>query len=463
MRDIEGEKKAQAMRTLKAGTAVVDITPPVGTRMGGYRLRDIPSQGIHDPLYAKALILEQDEQRIAILTVDLGAVNKNIVEKTKGLIEDKTGIKKEAILIAASHTHSGPDTFFLTDENLNKTYISILPEYLAGAVYWATNNMQPVKIGVGRGKVQGVSFNRRLKTKDGRVKLNWEKISSAEIVSEGPVDEELGIIKVETLKGKLLAVLINFALHAAVVGPQNLLFSADWPGYTMRLIEKVKKGCIALFTNGAEGNINHIKTPGVWKGTFEEAQRIGTIIGAEALKILARVSTIPEAIIGNKSRNIKIPLRKAPFASLDQLKELIKKEEKQLGEAKSSKLKKDLQRNKEILWIMEQNQTEEEIEIQTITIGDNVLVGIPAEYFVEYGLEIKAKSPFNYTFIVGLANGYIGYIPTLEAFKEGGYEVEFCATSKFVPQAGEIIKKEVLKLINELAKAKNQNKISKMI
>ena len=441
------------MKDLKAGVARVDITPPVGTMMGGYRLRKAPSEGIHDPLYAKALIFEQGKQRIALVTTGLGAIGQDVVEKTEKLIENKTGIRKEAILISASHTHSGPNTFLFPGQKINESYLDILPGYLAGAVFWAANNMQLVKIGAGRGKIRGISFNRRIKIKDGKVRLNWEKIPPGEITGRGPVDEELAIIKVETLKGKLLATLVNFTLHAAVIGPQNLLFSADWPGYATKLIEEVKKGCVALFTNGAEGNINHIKNPGEWEGTFGEAQSIGNIVGREALKTLERISTVSNTRIQAKAKDIKIPLRKAPFSNLNQVKELISKKEKELRRSKSQKLERDLQYAKEILWVTEQNKSEEEITIQTLAIGDAILVGVPAEYFVEYGLEIKAESSFNHTFIVGLANGYIGYIPTLESFQEGGYEVESCANSRFIPQAGEMIKNIALKLIAQLAES----------
>lgn len=441
------------MKDLKAGVARVDITPPVGTMMGGHRLRKAPSEGIHDPLYARALIFEQDKQRIAIVTTDLGAIGQDVVEKTRKLIENKAGIKKEAILISASHTHSGPDTFLFCGKKINESYLSILPNYLAGAVFWAANTMQLVKVGVGRGKIKGTSFNRRIKTRDGKVRLNWEKIPPGEIIGRGPVDKELGIIKVETLKGKLLATLVNFTLHAAVIGPQNLLFSADWPGYATKLIEEAKKDCVALFTNGAEGNINHIKNPGEREGSFGEAQRIGNIVGAEALKTLERIFTVSKTRIQAKAKDMKISLRNPPFSNLNQAKKLISKKERELSRSKSQKLERDLQYAKEILWIMEQNKREEEIKIQTLAIGDAILVGVPAEYFVEYGLEIKAESSFNYTFIVGLANGYIGYIPTLESFEEGGYEVEFCATSRFIPQTGERIKNVALKLIAQLAES----------
>jgi len=366
------------MKDIKAGVVRVDITPPVGTMMGGYRLRKAPSEGIHDPLYARALIFEQNKQRIVIVTTDLGAIGQDVVEKTRKLIENKTGIGKEAILISASHTHSGPDTFRLFSKKMDESYLSILPSYLAGAVFWAANNMQLVKVGVGRGKIQGISFNRRLKTRDGKVRLNWEKIPPGEIVDRGPVDEELGIIKVESLKGKLLATLVNFTLHAAVIGFQNLLFSADWPGYTTKLIEEVKKGCVALFTNGAEGNINHIKNPGEWEGTSGEAQRIGKIVGTEALKTLERIFTVSKTRIQAKAKDIKISLRKAPFSNLNQVKELISKKERELRRSKSQKLERDLQYAKEILWVMEQNKREEEIKIQTLAIGDAILVGVPA-------------------------------------------------------------------------------------
>lgn len=428
-------------RQLKAGVSKVNITPPVGIDLGGYTARIDPSQGIHDDLHAKALVLDNGERKIAIVTTDLivWPFDYNRHMKFCGLIEKKTKINKENIMISASHTHSGPDR---KDEG----YISVLQKKIIGAVYMASQNMKEARIGVGKGEVKGIGFNR-------------EELED--------IDMELGVIKVEDLDGNLVALLTNYACHGVVLGPKNLLISADYPGAMQEFIEKAEGG-VAMFTQGACGDIDPLINSYAWgSGTFKDVKQVGAILGAEAVKVAEQVETIPQVDIKIKSKVIELPLQKLP--SLDQAKKMVKKCEQDLNKLKQehssmigSETKKVLELNlqwaQKVFNLVKSGKKEEgpvAAKIQLLSINDVILVGIPGEIFTEIGLSIKKNSGFKNTFIIGYANGYIGYIPPKKAFEKGGYGVEesfkwIGRPSPFTPDVGERVAKAIFDLMKSL-------------
>ena len=432
---------------LRAGAAKVNITPPVGTPLSGYTTRKEVSQGIHDELYAKALVLGDGERTLALITTDLLGFYGDFVDKIRDLIKQRTKIRKGDILVSATHTHSAPDSIcgLYSREKASDSWMEVLAQKIAGCAYMAWRNRKEAQIGVSKGTVDGIGVNRR--NPDGK-----------------PVDQEIGVIRVEDAKGNLMAVLINYTCHAVVLGPDNLLISADYPGYTMRLIEGIKgRDVVAMFTNGAEGDINtghsadisgiggHI--PG---RTFERAERLGNILGGGVLKVLEQIEVSPNADLEVKRELVELPLRRLPSpreaerelerktAAVDELKGA---SHEKLTRARIEKFYAEitLSLTKEIESLGLGRTMK--AEIQAMRLNDAVLVGIPGELFVEIGLDIKSKSDFENTFIVGLANGEIGYIPTRQAFREGGYE---SISTKFTEEAAGRIRDSALKLISRI-------------
>ena len=432
---------------LRAGAAKVNITPPVGTPLSGYTTRKEVSQGIHDELYAKALVLGDGERTLALITTDLLGFYGDFVDKIRDLIKQRTKIRKGDILVSATHTHSAPDSIcgLYSREKASDSWMEVLAQKIAGCAYMAWRNRKEAQIGVSKGTVDGIGVNRR--NPDGK-----------------PVDQEIGVIRVEDAKGNLMAVLINYTCHAVVLGPDNLLISADYPGYTMRLIEGIKgRDVVAMFTNGAEGDINtghsadisgiggHI--PG---RTFERAERLGNILGGGVLKVLEQIEVSPNADLEVKRELVELPLRRLPSpreaerelerktAAVDELKAA---SHEKLTRARIEKFYAEitLSLTKEIESLGLGRTMK--AEIQAMRLNDAVLVGIPGELFVEIGLDIKSKSDFENTFIVGLANGEIGYIPTRQAFREGGYE---SISTKFTEEAAGRIRDSALKLISRI-------------
>lgn len=411
---------------LTAGFSKVCISPPIGAPLAGFAARHGMCEGIHDDLFSRALVIEKDGNAVAFVSLDVLAVSSEFVERVRENIQRRTGIKSDAIMIAATHTHAGPvtiRTFFNPDGTLDKDYMERLSKAVEDSVAQAFDNKFSARIGVGSGFISGIGVNRRTPDKQ-------------------PIDEEIGIIKVEDLQGNTQAVFINYACHPTVLGSNNLLATGDFPYFTVKKIEQ-NTGGFAMFVNGTQGNISMghsselsaigIITPG---RTFEHAEELGNKLADAALKVLPLIETSDSATISAVKIPFPLPLKKYPPSS--ETAQAMQKAEEHLqsldanGERNADELDKLLRAKSAALYASIENfyarETEKftdrvmEIELQGIRIGEAVFVAVPAEVFVEIGLQLKKRAPQK-TYIVGIANGYIGYLPTSEAYQSGGYEV----------------------------------------
>ena len=403
---------------MKAGVAKVNITPSVGIDLAGYGAREKSSQGIADNLYSKALVLGDGEKSIAIVTNDLIGLDEKSIDKIRKIAEEKTGIKSSNIMVSSSHTHSGPTTIFLRGMGkIDMDYLSLLEKTIAGGISIAFQNIREASLGAGRGKIK-INVNRRGRTPEREIRLLPNP--------EGIVDDEVDVIVINDQENNPIATLVNYACHAVVLGPENLLISADYPGATQRFIEK-KKGGIALFTNGCCGDLNPI----IHSGNLQDVEKLGVLLGKEVLKVSEAISTSSEVKFKMLSEKILLPLQ--GFPSLEKMEGILKEKNKELEKIKRRKhtfsefnvAKAMFEWARDSLKAIKEKKTPRniEIEIQVFAFDRGILIGLPGEVFCEIGLKIKEKSPFNYTFIFGYTNGEIGYIPTKEAFSQGGYEV----------------------------------------
>ncbi|MBC7109123.1 MAG: neutral/alkaline non-lysosomal ceramidase N-terminal domain-containing protein [Methanomassiliicoccales archaeon] len=430
---------------VRVGLKRVNITPPIGTPLGGYIARKGVSQGIHDDLYANALVLESREVALALVTSDLIGLPQELVHKIRLNVQKLTGIPSNHVLVAATHTHSGPDILMGYQGMAPEAYVEVLMATIVGSVYAAWRNLHPGEIGVGQGWIEGIGKNRRTPTGT-------------------PVDPRVGVLTININK-KLHGILINYTCHPVVLGPDNLFITADYPGYTVRVIERALEGVMAMFTNGAAGDINtghsaeHSALGERIAGrTFDRAEKLGTMLAGEVLKVLGMIEPNSNIAVAVRTREISLPLK--PLPSLEEAEAFAKQKEQTLNEllrrkgpselitkARVEKLYADLLLERVRKRSQHPHETFKYVELQAVRIGDCALLAFPGELFVEIGLEIKTKSPFKYTFIIGYANGYVGYVPTKQAFTEGGYEV---VATDFAPEAHEIIVEESLELLNAL-------------
>jgi len=415
--------------TFRAGFSEAVITPPIGVYLGGFAARLKPSLGIHDDLKVRSLSFEMNGEAAVLVSCDLLAVNSEIVRDSRKLIRDSTGLEEDRVLIAATHTHSGPDMVIPFKEEVDEAWKEVLKRKIAGCAVAAYNSMDEASVASGIGEVH-IGFNRRRR--------------------DGPIDPQLNLLRVDKSSKQPLAALINCACHPVVLGPDNLLISADYPGFAVRNFEKFMrirgKQLKALFFNGACGDINPVTSKGyVCAGTFRDAERIGSIIAAEALKVYEELEPKKPERFKAASLTVDLPIREAS-----------PKEEAErnlrIAEAKaSSPLDIDLlYAREEYLLSLIGFKGSVRSEIQALAVDDTAMVALPGEALVSLGLSIKEFSPFAKTFILGYGNDYLGYIAPAEDFDLGGYETRLARWSFLEPEAYQILLNKSLEVLKAL-------------
>lgn len=445
--------RAQA---LQIGRAAVDITPPLEMpfqvpQRPPYLV--VPAEGIHDPLHAKAVVFAQGEMRAAIVACDVTALPTAIMTKARQLAGEITSIPPENIMITATHTHSGPvlgPSFFQNappaQMKIALDYLERLPGMIAQSVQLAEASLTEARIQAAIGEVPDVAFNRRFLMKSGLVSVNpgLRAIAKGEVVRPaGPTDPSLPMLYFDTPDGEPLATMINFAIHLDTM--TGFWYSADFPYQIARILADVKgPGMMTHFTIGAAGDINHYRVidprgPHLGRGPQESA-RIGTLLAGEVVRNYNRMETVIAGPLKVSREMVPLIANKKLRAGLDQ--------------PTNQESRIDGQETNPAI-----NPYAFEAEVMTITIGDQLaFIGMPGEIFVEHGLVLKIKSPFKYTFLNALANGGIGYVPTLKALSEGAYGASPTST-RCTPGSGEALVSSALRqLIANRAAHYNPNR-----
>ena len=214
---------------LKAGCAKVNITPPVGVWLSGYSSRNKPSDGIVDELYAKALVLDDGQNKIAIVSADLLWVPLEITVEIRGIVKNKIGIPESNVLICATHTHFGPKIDKIRKDwpdtpisEVDKSYVQTLTKKIAGSIFTAAKKTKPVKLGVVKGEISEIVYNRRTKKPDGTVAMTFRLPPADPNLAFGPIDSEVGILRVEDTNGVLVGTIVNYACHPVCGATDNL-------------------------------------------------------------------------------------------------------------------------------------------------------------------------------------------------------------------------------------------------
>jgi hypothetical protein len=292
---------ADAQPELKAGVARVEITPATFMAMYGYANRKCgPANGIHDPLFAKALVLQAGDARLAIVTMDIGSM---VSDNLRRDVAAKLNIP--VLLLSASHTHSGPS--FLpygsspSSDAAANAYLAELERKVFSAVQEAAGAMAPVRLAAGRGSLQ-LGYNRLLRREDGRARALFDNL---ERVPYGPVDPEFVLLRVDGMDGAPRALLVHYATHAVVLGPTSCKYSADYPGVMQTQVEREMKGTQVMFVQGGAGDINPLfmGRSGVEEQDFKVMQTMGELLAAEVLRANKTVKPIDPAPPAIQSRS----------------------------------------------------------------------------------------------------------------------------------------------------------------
>ena len=430
-----------------AGTAKIDITPNGSVWMDGM-IRSHRSTGVHDPLFARALVLAnsgETAQGFAVISVDVCGLDEKSTNLTRLLIEAKTGIPAKQVIIAATHTHSGPATIGFFNQAEEK-YLKETEGKIVECVARAAQNLLPVSAGCASGREETISHYRRLLADDGHVVMNWEPFPAERLKGPlGEIDPELGVLKIAGTDNpeRIICLLFNHAGHPNVMSGDNYLLSADYPGMATGLLEK-KFGCNAIFVNGAQGTMD---IDGVKDRDWEGVERAGTALAQATIQTAAKVNLSKTIAVRGAGIAYFLPARQIFGRELEWAKKVLEETGGKVqvvadgvGDDYKARLLVELRKN--------QNQN---IPLEQIcfAVGDCAFISLPGELFTEIGRRIKTESPFQHTYIIGLANGCVGYIPTREAIAQGGYEVD---TRRAGDDAEEIIVEHSLVLLRKVYK-----------
>lgn len=430
---------------LFAGAARIEITPSGPVWMDGM-IRAHRSEGVHDPLFARAVAFsDSSEARRAfvVVSVDVCALDWGPILEARAAVESKTGISRERVLVCVSHTHSGPATkgFFNPRED---AYLLGLVGSIVEVAASAASSMRPARAEYGRADEKGVSFYRRLLADDGHVVMNWEDFPPERIVRcLGAPDPEVGLLifKEAEPSAAVIATIFNHADHPNTLSGDSFVLSSEYPGLAARLAEE-RWGGASVYLNGAQGSIDidnfkHRGLPGLehnGRALFDAVSRAkdSAVAVGETFAFASLSYDLPARRVSAKE-----------MAWADEILESTKGEIRPMADGVGDDYVASL--------LKRLAATQDEpipVEQLGFAIGDCAFIGFPGELYTEVGLSIKEKSPFAHTHIIGLANGHIGYVPTRKAIEEGGYSEN---TREVDAAAAEIVEAKSLELLRALA------------
>jgi hypothetical protein len=416
------------------------------------------SEGVHDPLFAKAMVWTQGEKQGALLMADLCSVGKVVSDPARRRASELTDIPYESISICGTHTHGGPEYYGpLRDVFHEKAiethgsdlqepidYQAFLIERFSEAIQEALKNRRPVRVETGVGEIEGVAFNRRYRMSDGTVRFNPPRMDPGIVKVAGPVDTDFPIILFrEKASGQPIASFSSFSMHTAVFGGSR--FGADFPGVLQALLTReFGQGFFSLYGQGTAGDINHLKF--LTEKPKPSSKQVGETLAATFLQEVPQLRAVPEPRFGVKSRRVLLPLQEITQEEVVWAHSVFRRE--WVPEPSFSVLVRAwrILNNAELL---ERDGPNLKAEIHGFRLADEVaIVTLPHEIFVELGMEIKSRSPFSQTIVITMANDMDFYIPTRKAFAEGSYEID---TSPLRPGAGELLVDATVELLNELS------------
>ena len=406
--------------TFQVGAAKVDITPSADAAlpMSGYADRKEGFKGIHDHIYVRAIVLGDGDRYAAIVTWELIGVPNAVWEELSQRIARETGIPPELLLLCAVHDHSAPAPFGMYGNGSAKSaaYTKQVEDATVEGIRKAKKNLQPAKVGLGTGKAY-VNINRREHSRDGW----WLGYNP-----EGPSDKTVTVIRFDALSGKPIALLINYAVHAVVMGGENYQISGDLAGATSRFVENYYRGrqedaprddagaaiqlrpeqasenVVALWTSGAAGDQNPISLA---RGSdFTMVDALGRILGEEAVRVAGAIHTMDQAKIFCKQQVITCAGRK-------------------LGPGPVPR--------QEYKWV---DSDPVSIRLSLVMINDIALAGVSGEVMTMINEHLKKESSSGQTVMVTHANDSSGYIPDDAAFEQLSYEI---TTSRLKPSCAE--------------------------
>jgi len=442
-------RSADTPPVLRAGAYQADVTPDLGVLIPGGFVAPYANH-IHDPLYARALVLDDGTTRVAFVVVDNGALPRVLCDEAKRLVQEKSGLAPSHIAISATHSHSagsalrmsGPDLTQWMDRDGHTEsrepltpYQSFLARRIADSVQCAINQLEPARVGWGVGRVPDVLFNRRwfVQSEVNRrnpfggvdaVRMNPPVASPELREPAGPIDPEVCFISVQSRAGRPLALLANFSLHY-IGGGQPRDISADYFGmFASRIGELLGASSagvpfVGIMSNGTSGDVigRDARVRSEPELPYVKMRRVANIVAAEVYRAYQTVIHRDWVKLDARYEDLVLQPRRPTPEMVEYARRVVAG--RPAGEAPWHSQEKTYA---EMVLQARAAPAQVHVPVQAFRIGDLSVAVTPVETFAEMGLEIKARTPFAKAFTIELANAWFGYMPTPRQHELGGYE-----------------------------------------
>ena len=449
-------------RIFFAGASQVEITPPLGTILNGNFVAYY-AQEVHDPLYSKALVLDDGRSVLVLVMVDICAMDKEFILDIKKDIHRQFAIPPGNILIAATHTHSAGSVIDLLGTPCDLGYRKSIGSKILESVVLALRKMQPAKLGFAAVDVPEHAVCRRYYMKSGYSAYN-PVTGGNDIVKTNPAgdeqmierrasaaDTELCCLAIMSMEGKWISLLANYSMHYVGDCPDGIV-TADYFGAFSRCItQKLGAGedFVAMLSNGTSGDTN------IWD--FLDPERYpnkhyekSELIGADlATKLAEKLKTIPwnnNPVLSSAYADITVAVRKPSSKEINAAKKILAETNYRLLTPDREGIISIYAREQILL---NEFPDTTEFPVQALKIGDIIIGGLAGEFFAESGLCLKKQLIMEKYFTITMANGYSGYIPPAHEIKKGGYETWRCRNSHLEMHAEELIRNKLLTLIRQ--------------
>lgn len=456
---------------LRIGCGRVETTPALGLPMAGSPPwpRGLETVG---PLRGRILLADDGANRVAIVCLDLMIVPASEVERLRARLAPIGDLDPGAILIAASHTHCAPFTFLGNGASEPEVfgYLDQIGAWLERAMAAAVADLRPAELLVGRIPAPGWAFNRRPIYAGDQVATHGPTWAEGFVRLEDDPDEEIQVLLAREPTGATIGGLVGFACHPTVMMGQSV-YSSDYPGVLTDELER-RHGGVFGFLLGASGDTANVdpadRAPSARTG-WDHAQAMGRALAARADAALAGGLVVRGERVGFASRALQTPQRRPTAEQIEAARWYLEEAPVDLDEhAFTDRLsghaftfydappRANERHARELLGMWEwqrrvgTRELIEDVEVQVLHLGDLVVTALPVELFASLGRALKRGSPVPHTFVATLANGWLGYAPTVEAFKRGGYETFLAYQSRLAPEAGERMVEAALALIDRL-------------
>jgi len=405
----------------RASVVKIDITPDKTVWLRGYDARQ--STGVHDHIFHRIVAMDDGKTQFFLISTELAAYSPSVYDEVSKQLEEETGIKPVQVWWTVTHTHSAPEVgppglaaVFMGNRFKHQPdadYAAQLKRQLIEGIKEARQKLEPARLGVGRGFARA-NINRRARDEDGPTFLGLNP--------DGPVDRQIGLIRLEKADGTLLALVANYAMHGTVLSGANTLISGDAPGAVAEYVQQ-KLGAPMLYIQGAAGNQAPIYTvyPNFRSGHLKQFE---VLLGDPILDANARLGPTTSDVELTVGKTIVETPRKAGMGWAPDLGDYL---HTTTSGAAMIRLP---------VWFLRIDK-------------DIAIWAAPLELFCEIAMDVRNRSPFPYTFYFGYANGSLGYLPTRAEFPRGGYEP---GVSPFTEQGGEDLANAVLNYLNGWAR-----------